>query len=30
MDMAYKQPPLPTPHETEFDMGECTHMQVPW
>ena len=30
MEMACKHPPLPTPQETEFDMGECTHVQVPW
>ena len=30
MEMACKHPPLPTPQETEFDMGECTHVPVPW
>ena len=30
MEMACKQPPLPTPQETEFDMGECTYVPVPW
>ena len=30
MEMACKQPPLPAPQETEFDMGECTHVSVPW
>ena len=30
MEMACKQPPLPTPQEREFDMGECTHVPVPW
>ena len=30
MEMVCKQPPLPTPHETEFDMDECTHVPVPW
>ena len=29
-EMACQQPPLPTPHETEFDMGRCTHVLVPW
>ena len=29
-EMACKQPPLPTPHDTKFEMGECTHVPVPW
>ena len=30
MEMACKQPPLQTPHATEFKMGECQHVPVPW
>ena len=30
MEIACNQPPLPTPHDTEFEMGECTHVPVPW
>ena len=29
MQIACKQPPLPTPHDTGFEMGECTHVPVP-
>ena len=30
MEMACKKPPLPTPQEREFNMGECMHVPVPW
>ena len=30
MEIACKQPPLRTPHDTEFKMGECTNVPVRW